>query len=189
MIVQLIKLFFTFFKIGILGFGGGYAMFSMIINEATALGITELELGRLAALDMVVPGPIAINAATYVGYLDSGLLGATFATIGVALPSLIIIPIVLKLLDKFKNNQILNGALKGIKPAAVGLIAAASVTIAKGVILYEDSALKDLLIKPLETISITATLIFIFAFFLNTKFKVNPIILTLIAAVIGAFLL
>lgn len=190
MIARLFKLFFTFFKIGILGFGGGYAMLSMIITESLNMGINKDAISRLLALDMVVPGPIAINAATYVGYLSDGILGATFATIGVAVPSFIVITITLRLLDKFKDNKILNGALKGIKPAAVGLIAAAALTIAKGVIFYNETfALKDLFTNPLEIVSFVATGIFIAAFILNTKFKVNPILLTLIAAVIGAFLL
>ena len=73
MLASLWLVFFTFFKIGLLGFGGGYAMMSMIMTEGQKLGISLAQLADLNALDMVVPGPIAINAATYVGLSVDGL--------------------------------------------------------------------------------------------------------------------
>lgn len=186
---NLFKLFFTFFKIGLLGFGGGYAMLSMIITESQKYGITPEQLADLTALDMVVPGPIGINAATYVGFLDSSYLGATFATIGVAIPSLIIVTIVMIFLEKYKNNHIMNGVLYGIKPAAVGLIAAASLVIAQGILLIPGVSFNQIITNPLASIELVGIIIFILAFFLNVKFKINPILLTLLAGVVGAFLM
>lgn len=186
---NLFKLFYTFFKIGLLGFGGGYAMLSMIITESQKYGITPEQLADLTALDMVVPGPIGINAATYVGFLDSSYLGATFATLGVAIPSLIIVTIVMVFLEKYKNNHIMNGVLYGIKPAAVGLIAAASLVIAQGILLIPNATFNQIISSPLESLEIVGIIIFILAFFLNIKFKVNPILLTLLAGVVGAFLM
>ena len=183
------KLLFTFFKIGILGFGGGYAMLSMVIAESANFGINAQQLADLTALDMVVPGPIAINAATYVGYLSGGFLGALSATIGVALPSLIIVSIVLLFLKRFKENKIMDGVLSGIKPAAVGLIAAAAMIIAGGVLVLPEAKISNFFSNPLHTFSTVALVIFILSFLINYKFKVNPILLTLLAGVVGAFLL
>jgi chromate transporter len=189
MIVIYLKLLYTFFKIGIVGFGGGYAMLSMVITESSKFGITAEQFADLTVLDMVVPGPIAINAATYVGYLRGGYLGATFATIGVSLPSFLIVTLVMIFIKRFSENKVMNGVLYGIKPAAVGLIAAAAMTIASGVLLLPDTSLSNIFTNPLGTISVVATIIFILAFLINIKFKVNPILLTLIAGVVGAFLL
>ena len=152
-------------------------------------GITPSQLADLTALDMVVPGPIGINAATYVGFLDNGMWGATFATVGVALPSLIIITIVMIFLDKYRHNHIMNGVLYGIKPAAVGLIAAASLIIANGILLIPGFTIKDVFTNPLESVEIIGVIIFVLAFFLNVKLKINPILLTLLAGVVGAFLM
>ena len=189
MILGYFKLLFVFFKIGALGFGGGYAMMSMIIAESFQFNITAQQFADLTALDMIVPGPIAINAATYVGYLSSGLGGALFATIGVSLPSLIIVTFVMKFIERYRKNKIMNGFLSGVKPAAVGLIAAAAATIASGIILTPGTSLTDLIHDPFGTISFTALAFFSIAAFANIRFKVNPILLTILAGIAGAFLL
>ena len=180
-------LFYTFFKIGLFGFGGGYAMMSMIFAECEKLSITIEQFADLNALDMVVPGPIAINAATYVGYLNSGFWGAMAATLGVSLPSLIIVSLVMTFLTKYKNNKIMSGVLKGVKPAAVGLIAAAALTIAAEVLLFPGKEANTILSDPLGTISFLMVGVFAVTAVANIKFKVNPILLTLLAGVVGAF--
>jgi chromate transporter len=186
MIWECLKLFYSFFKIGIAGFGGGYAMLSMIMTEGEHFHVTVEQFADLNVLDMVVPGPIAINAATYVGYLDSGFWGALAATIGVSLPSFLIVALVMRFIAKYRENRIMNGFLSGVKPAAVGLIAAAAMTIASGVLLQSDRTLSTLFSDPLGTVSILAICIFAATAVANIRFKVNPILLTVIAGVIGA---
>ena len=181
-----LTLFLTFFKIGVVGFGGGYAMMSMIMVECEKLSITVQQFADLNALDMVVPGPIAINAATYVGYLHSGVWGALAATIGVSLPSFIIVTIVMFFIKKFRENSILTGALSGIKPAAVGLIAAASMMIAAGVLLNPGMDTSTLLSDPLGTISFMMVGVFCVTAIANIGFKINPILLTVLAGIFGA---
>ncbi len=181
-----LSLLWTFFKIGIFGFGGGYAMLSLIMDESARFGVTAAQLADLNALDMLVPGPIAINAATYVGYLAGGIGGATFATLGVTLPSFLIVALVLRFLTKYKQNRVMAGVLTGVKPAAVGLIAAAALTIFAGVVLNDGFAVKDALTSPLAAVSIPMLLIFLGTATLNIWKDVNPILLTLIAGVIGA---
>ena len=180
-------LFYTFLKIGIVGFGGGYAMMSMIMVECEKLSITAQQFADLNALDMVVPGPIAINAATYVGYLHSGFWGALAATAGVSLPSIIIVTLVMIFLKKFKENTILVGALSGIKPAAVGLIAAATLMIASNVLLNPGMVTATLLSDPLGTVSFMMVGVFLVTAVANIRFKINPILLTVLAGIFGAF--
>ena len=180
-------LFYTFFKIGIVGFGGGYAMMSMIMVECEKLSITVEQFADLNALDMVIPGPIAINAATYVGYIHSGFWGSVAATLGVSLPSLIIVGFVMHFINKYRENTIMNGALSGIKPAAVGLIAAATMMIASGVLVNPGMDTSTLLSDPLGTLSLLMCGVFLVTAVANIKFKVNPILLTLLAGIVGAF--
>jgi len=181
-------LFYTFFKIGAIGFGGGYAIISLIMNESEKLSITAAQFADMTALDMIVPGPIAINAATYVGYLHSGFWGAVAATAGVLLPSFIIVSLVLHFINKYRENTIMNGVLSGIKPAAVGMIAAAALTIALEVLPKPGVDAAMLFADPLGTVSLLMVGVFLVTAVANIRFKVNPIILTVLAGIIGAII-
>ncbi len=186
MIVECLSLMYTFFKIGILGFGGGYAMLSMIMAESAKFGITVQQLADLNALDMVVPGPIGVNAATYVGYLAAGMWGALFATVGVVLPSFLVVVLVMKFLEKYRDNTFTEGFLSGVKPAAVGLIAAAAITIASGVLIVSEQTTGLVGFTLWGNISLFLAAIFLVTAVLNIGFKINPILLTIIAGIIGA---
>ncbi len=185
-ILQCLKLFYTFFKIGMVGFGGGYAMLSMIMTESLKYAVTIEQLADLNALDLLVPGPIAINAATYVGFLDSGFWGALAATIGVTIPSFIYVSLFAHLVARYQDSPLLKGFLAGVRPAAVGLIGVATVTIASGVLLTPGMSVSTLLSDPLGTLSLTAVAIFVAAAVANIRFKVSPILLVLLAGVVGA---
>ena len=186
LLLSCLYLFYTFFKIGVISFGGGYAMMSMIMIECEKLSITTAQLADLNALDMIVPGPIAINAATYVGYLHSGFWGALAATIGVIMPSFVIVALVMKFIWKYRQSAIVSGALIGIKPAAVGLVAAAAIMIASGVLLKPDMDRAMLFADPLGTVSLLMIGVFLVTAVANIRFKVNPILLTLLAGIVGA---
>ena len=179
-------LFWTFFKVGIVGFGGGYAMMSMIMIECEKLSISTAQFAELNALDMIVPGPIAINSATYVGYLHSGFWGALAATIGVALPSFILVTLVMHFIKKYRDSTVMSGALSGIKPAAVGLVAAAAIIIALDVLAKPGADSVMLFTDPVGTISFLMVGVFLVTAVANIRFKVNPILLTILAGVIGA---
>ena len=181
-----LRLFYTFFKIGVTGFGGGYAMLSMIMIECEKFSITTVQFADLNALDMVVPGPIAINAATYVGYLHSGYWGAFAATAGVTLPSFILVAVVMHIIWKYRDSIIMKGALSGIKPAAVGLIAAAALIISKDVLSKPGADAATLFTDPLGAISFLMAGISLITAVANIRFKVNPILLTVLAGIIGA---
>ena len=133
-----LDLFLTFFKIGAFTFGGGYAMLPLIQEEVLSHGwMTQDLLVNFIAVSESTPGPFAINMATYVGSQvggEFGILGSIFgsfcATLGTVMPSFIIILLVAQFYAKFKNSKIVKGLMSGLKPAAVGLIASAVLTIA-----------------------------------------------------------
>ena len=185
---EFFQLMLAFVKIGATGFGGGYGMMSLIIAEARHFSVTIGQIADLNALDMVVPGPIAINAATYVGYLDAGFWGALAATIGVMLPSFVFVALVMRFIDRYRKNQIMRGVIAGVKPAAVGLIAAAAGTIAVGVV-APGASLGAILSNPMGAVNLGAFLIFGIVSVLNIRFHVNPILLTVLAGIAGAIFL
>ena len=187
--IDCLRLFYAFFKIGLLGFGGGYAMMSMIMIECEKFSITFAQFADLNALDMIVPGPIAINAATYVGYLYAGFWGALAATVGVSAPSFILVTLVMHFIQKYRENTIMNGVLSGVKPAATGLIAAAALLIASEVLLMPGAKLATLFSDPLHTVSFLMIGVFLVTAVMNIRFKVNPILLTVLAGVLGAVLI
>lgn len=177
----ILDLFLTFFKIGAFTFGGGYAMLPLIQQEVLAHEWLELsELVNFIAVSESTPGPFAINMATYVGSQMGGVLGAAAATLGVVLPSFIIILIVAKCYEKFKNSKAVKGCMTGLKPAVIGLIGAAAISIAGTVL------------APLGwSLSIFTSLDFyisiaIFAICAVLVFKkVHPILIICLAAVLG----
>ena len=181
------KMFLTFLKLGVIMFGGGYGLLSMLLTEAESLGITLSQFADLTALDLIIPGPIAVNAATYIGYLNSGFLGSLGATVGVIIPSYVICLAVLYSLDRFRESTLTQGILSGVKPAAVGLIAMAVLTIGGEVLLREGQEASALLTNPLGAVSPLAIALFAAVAVLHMRFKVNPILLTVCAGVIGAF--
>ena len=166
----LIELFITFFKIGLFSFGGGYAMLPLIQREVVAVHgwLTAESCINIVGISQATPGPIAINSATYVGYKTAGLLGSTFATFGVILPSIIIIYVVSRLFMKYKDGIYVQGTLKVIRLGAVGLIAAAAV----------------LLMGDVFT-GVWSVVIFLAAFIASFRFNADPILIVVISGIAG----
>lgn len=127
--LHLLKLFLKFFKIGLFTFGGGYAMIPLVHEVVDAGWISEAQFENMIGLSEVTPGPIALNMATYVGATSGGFLGGLFATLGVVLPSFIIICIVAKLLSKYSENKYIKSALRGTMCVAIGLIISITITM------------------------------------------------------------
>ncbi len=177
----MIKLILAFLKIGFLGFGGGYAMLSLIFQESKTFGLTAMQFADLTALDGIIPGPIAINSATYVGQLYAGLPGAIVATLVVCVPSLLFIPLYMHFEEKIKNNQLFSGILRGIKPASVGLILAIGLTLLLSTVL----GMPDILHWASFHVDYVNLFVLGLVLFLDYKYHVNPVILILLAGVIG----
>jgi len=186
----LLQLFYVFFKIGLFSFGGGYAMLPMIYQDIQTFSFMKAsEFSDVVAISQMTPGPIAVNAATYVGYKSAGILGSIFATLGVSLPSLILILIVSSFLDKFKNSSIVKSILFGIRPATVGLIASAVVFFSENSIVRENFFSLGMLKSPISFISFPGLIIFSLTIIATTKFKADPIFLTILAGIAGAFIM
>lgn len=182
--MNLLSIFLAFLKVGFLGFGGGYAMLTMILDEALHLGLTIQQFADLNALDMLVPGPIAINAATYVGYLTGGFAGASLATIAVAIPSFVFVSLFHYFEAFIKNNKQMQYFMVTIKSSAVGLIASAAFVLALGII-FQVTSVRELIDSQFSHTSIFSLMVFISCAVAHIKFKLNPIFLTLLAGVIG----
>ncbi|HSP46554.1 MAG TPA: chromate transporter [Clostridiaceae bacterium] len=166
----LIRLFTTFFKIGLFSFGGGYAMLPLIQQEVVTNNqwLTETSFINIVGISQATPGPIAINSATYVGFKTAGVIGSVCATSGVVLPSVIIIYIISRLFMRYKDGPYVSGTLKYIRLGSVGLIAAAAVLLAGDVFVNWPSIM-----------------IFVVAFILNFRFKMDPILLVILSGVAG----
>lgn len=167
-----VQLFWVYLKIGLFGFGGGYAMLSFVEYEVVrAYGwLSQAEFADIVAISQMTPGPIGLNTATYVGYTATGSVwGSVLATLAVCLPSFVIMVLICRFLEKYRHNRWVSAALSGIKPVTVGLIGAAAVS----------------LINRDTFIDLISVLLFIAAFILTWRFKLHPILLLLGAGVMG----
>ena len=185
----LLELFLTFFEIGALTFGGGYAMIPLVREQVLSHGwLTEEELLNMIAVSESTPGPIAINMATFVGSEQAGIIGSAAATLGVALPSFIIILIISALLKNFLKYNGVKAFLSGVRPAVVSLILGTAITLFLSVLLgieNTDFAL-DVDIKGMI---IFALVVAIAAVFKKLKGKKpSPILMIAISACLGMIL-
>lgn len=178
-----LELFATFFMIGAFTIGGGYAMLPLMQEQVGAHWgniISQETVTNFIAVSESTPGPFAVNMATYVGAEVGGLLGSACATLGVVLPSFVIILIVAKCYDKFRNSSVVKGCMTGLKPAVVGLIAGAILSVAAGVFFPAGLSL-----APLKTASFyLSAAIFGIMLVLALK-KVHPIVIVLLSAAGG----
>ena len=173
----LLELFWTFFKIGAFTFGGGYAMLPLIQAEVAAHGwMDAAELVNFVAVSESTPGPFAVNISTFVGTRLAGLPGALCATLGVALPSFIIILIVAKCFARFKRSALVQGCMSGLRPAVVGLIATALLSVGKTVFFPDRIAFGAAFFVSLGVFLLSAALAFR---------KLHPIWIICISAAIG----
>lgn len=184
-----LQLYLLFAKIGFFTFGGGFAMIPFFQSELVDNYklFTASEFADIVALAQMTPGPVGLNAATYLGQQQCGILGAAAATLGVCTPSLTIGMLVALCLKAFGNNRLLKAALRGIRPATLGLIAAAVIFFA------ETSAFATPLANlwtPGESFGLCwqGTLIFLGCLFFQWKWKPNMLVILLGAALAGAIL-
>ena len=183
-----LELFLTFFQIGLFGFGGGYAMLSMIQGEVvTSHGwLSASEFTDIVAISQMTPGPIGINSATYVGYTAAinagyshvwGILGSITATFAVVLPSFILMIAISKFFLKYQKHPMVESVFKGLRPAVVGLLAAAALVLmtAENFGSYQTDKYQF----------IVSVIIFLVAFIGTRKFKVSPILMIVLCGFAG----
>lgn len=180
-----LQLFYTFFKIGLFGFGGGYAMISMIQGEVVTRHewVSSNEFTDIIAISQMTPGPIGINSATYVGYSAVvnagyshavGILGSTIATVSVVLPSFILMVLISKFFLKYQKHPIIASVFEGLRPGVVGLLAAAALVLMN----RENFGTYNWQI-------LTSIILFAGTFIASYRYKVNPILLIVICGIIG----
>ena len=178
-----LQLFLSFIQVGIFSFGGGYAAMPLIQSQVVTnhRWLTMSEFTDLITLSQMTPGPIGINSATYIGYTaihNAGyppfmaVLGSCLTTFAVCLPSFILVLVISYFFAKFKNNKYVVAAFTGLRPATVGLIAAAAL----------------LLMNKENFIDYKSFLIFGAAFILTWKFKIHPILMIALAGIAGVIL-
>lgn len=182
----LLKLFFTFLKIGIVSFGGGYGMISLIRDDCLSNGwLTEDELLNFIAVAESTPGPIAVNMATFVGSSQGGILGALVSTLAIVLPSFVIIIVIASVLTHFMKYKGVKAVLSGIKPTIVALIIGTAFTMFLKVVL----GIANVYSAP--SFDYRAILIFIMIALLPVIYKkwrkkaLSPIALIVISGVLG----
>lgn len=182
----LLDLFLTFFKIGAVTFGGGYAMIPIIKDEVLSHGwMVEEQLINFIAIAESTPGPIAINMATFVGSTQGGFLGAMIATLGVVLPSFIIILLIVALINGLLKFAGVQAFLSGIRPVVVGLIVSTGITLMLFAI-FSVSSIGDEFKFDWRALTIFAINFAIWLPFKIVKKKaISPIVLILISAVLG----
>ncbi len=185
-----LQLFLTFLKIGAVSFGGGYAMIPLIQDEVVAHGWLSInEILNFIAVSESTPGPIAINMATFVGSSQGGLLGAFCATLGVVLPSFVIVLViatVIKGLLKFAGVQ---AFLNGLRPVVVGLILGTAITIFMQVIFAFENIQTNIITFDYKALIIFAIVVGIHLFYKwKTKKTISPILLIIISAILGLIL-
>lgn len=169
------QLFWTYLKIGLFGFGGGYAMLSLIQHEVVEkhAWLSAQEFTDIVAISQMTPGPIGINSATYIGYTVTGnVFGSIIATFAVCLPSFIIVLLIAKAYRKFSANDWVKNAFLGLRPVTVGLIAAAAL----------------LLMNSENFTDYKSVFIFAIAFALTKFAKIHPIVMITLAGLSGLFL-
>lgn len=168
--IALLKLFLTFLKIGAFSFGGGYAVLSLIQEEVieSSHWISPEDFIDIVAISEMTPGPIAVNSSTFVGYKVGAVAGSAVATLGVVLVPIVVTLIVSVYYSKFKHLKQVNWVIRGIRPAVLGLIAAA---------LFKIGAVSVVDIKGV----IIALLVFLGVY----KLKINPILALLVSGFLG----
>ena len=180
-----LQLFLEFLKIGAFTFGGGYAMIPLIETTVLKNGwLTERQLVDFIAVSESTPGPLAVNLSTYIGQRTGGFPGALCATLGIVLPSFVIILIVAKCYDKFQKNSIVNGCLTGIRPAVAGLIGAAVLSVGSSVFSIRFSNLHGFWLQLTEKQNIAMLAVLAAAGLLARK-KTHPIVIICISGILG----
>ena len=178
-----LELFWVFFLIGAFTFGGGYAMVAMVQQQVVSRGWMDAQsVIDFVAIAESTPGPIAVNMATFVGAERGGIAGALCATVGVVLPSFIVILVVARCYQAFRRSKWVQGVMSGLKPAVVGLIGSAVVSVAVAV--FAPNGINFGILKDVSTWFWLAVSAGILTVSLKWK-KLHPIVIVCVCAMIG----
>ncbi|HOJ09086.1 MAG TPA: chromate transporter [Clostridiales bacterium] len=179
-----LTIFLEFFKVGLFAIGGGLATLPFLQELICKYGwITSAELIDMIAISESTPGPIGINAATFVGYKTAGVMGGLTATIGLVTPSIIIVVVIAHFFMKFSEQPIVRSGFYGLRPAVTGLIASAGFEVAKVSLININRYIKTY--KLSELFNYKEIILFLVVFYLISKYKKHPVFYLIGAAIIG----
>ena len=178
-----LQLFYEFFKTGLFAVGGGLATLPFLEDISQRTGwFTSAQLADMLAISESTPGPIGVNMATYVGFETAGILGSLCATVGLVLPSVIIIILISKVLEKFRTNTYVEAAFYGLRPASVAMVASAGIGVAMTTLLnLTASGFAVLRWREL----VLAAVILVLTNFVPKVKKFHPIVFIALAAAVG----
>lgn len=169
MLKLLSQLFLQFFHVGVFSFGGGYATLPFLYDIADKFHwYSTKQLTDMLAISSITPGPVGVNVATFAGFTTAGILGSLVATTAIILPSYIIVTIVFKVIDKFRTNRNIKGAIRGLKPAGCALLSAVGIKL-----LFTSN------------LHLLGTLILLGFLILSIKKKQDPLFYLGISAILG----
>ena len=182
----ILQLIYQFFKTGLFSVGGGLATLPFLYEMGATTGwFTDQDILNLLAVSESTPGPIGINMSTYVGFLTAGIPGAILASLSLAAPSIIVILLVIRVLDKFKGSAVVEGIFKALRPASIGLITAAFLGVVQEslLVLENYTGINPSLLTGVinwKGVALAAVL-----FFGIRKWKAHPIVFIAVAAAVG----
>ena len=183
-----LRLFWEFFKTGLFSVGGGMATIPFLSAMSASTGwFTQQQLADMIAVGESTPGPIGVNMATYVGYTTGGIPGAVIATLGLVTPSIIVIVIIARVLEAFRQNKYVDAAFYGLRPCSLGLIAAAALLVIKIALFDFDLFAQTGVWTDLfnwKALALAAVLIVFTRYVKQTK-KLHPIVFILCSALVG----
>ncbi len=178
-----LQLFYEFFKTGLFAVGGGLATLPFLEDISQRTGwFTSGQLADMLAVSESTPGPIGVNMATYVGFETAGILGSLCATFGLVLPSLIIILLVVKVLEKFRTNRYVDAAFYGLRPASVAMVASAGLGVAAMALLNLGAS--GLAIFRWKELALAAVILVLTRFVPKVK-NFHPIVFIALSAAVG----
>ena len=184
----LLQLFWEFFKTGLFAVGGGMATLPFLYDISARTGwFTTAQLADMIAVSESTPGPIGVNMATYVGFTTAGIPGAVIATLGLVTPSVIIILIIARVLQQFRQNKTVDAAFYGLRPCSVALIAAAGLLVVKVAMFHVDAWQESGVLTDLfnwKAIALAALLVVLTRYVKPLK-KLHPIFFILGSALVG----
>ena len=182
--MTILRLIYEFFKTGLFAVGGGLATLPFLYEMGEKTGwFTAQDVLNLLAVSEATPGPIGINMSTYVGFITAGIPGAVIASVSLAAPCVIVILLVIRVLDKFKGNPLVDSIFKALRPASIGMITAALIGVVKASLLHpENFAGLDTILTVFNWKAIALA---VALWFIMKKWKTHPIAYIAIAAAAG----
>ena len=185
--MTIFRLIWEFFKTGLFAIGGGLATLPFLSKMGETYGwFTQEELANMLAVSESTPGPIGVNMATYVGTVTAGLFGGLITTLSLILPSYVIILLVSRIMNRFRENRYVQGAMKTLRPASVGMVCAAVIGVLQSVLLNMEAVRA---LKWEHMISLPALILFAVLLGIYLKFqKLHPIVILAAGAAVGILL-